>query len=165
MHCIRNRWGFGFYVLRLYTLSVETFIWSPDMQSGRLISYSWPDSIYEDPGSQLAVKLSWGTFLETTVLFCCVLHRSLEAGLSSTSTLQIPSEQGSLLRSVCVESLWDSSGINKLLKAACYDVVFFFFPRNWYRFFAGCCSVINILRLILRVVLISARLAEFAMFH
>lgn len=119
-------------------------------------------SYNEDPGSQLAVKLSWSTFLETAVLFCCVLHLSLEAGLSSASTLKMPSEQGSLLCSICVEGLWDCSGINKLLKAACYDL--FSFPRNLYRFFAGCCSVIIILRLILTVVLISALLAEFACF-
>lgn len=75
------------------------------MQSGRFISYSWPDFIYDDLGSQLAVKLSWSTFLETAVFFCCVLHLSLEAGLSSTSALKMPSEQGSLLCSKCVETL------------------------------------------------------------
>lgn len=125
MHCIRNRLGFGFYLLRLHTLSVGTLIWTPRVQSSRFVSYSWPDFMYEDPGPQLAVKLSWGTFLKTTALFCCVLHLSLKAGLNSAPALKMPSEQGSLLCSVCVESLWDSSGINKFLKAACYD---FFSP-------------------------------------
>lgn len=139
MHCIKNRWGFGFYLLRLlHSLSVGTLIGTPRVQSRRFISYSWLDFIYEGPGTQLAAKLSWSTFLETTALFSCVLYLSLETGLDSTSGLKVPSEQGSLLCSVLrvVRFQWNQ----KLLKAACYD---FFFPRNLYRFFAACCSVTN----------------------
>lgn len=53
---------------------------------------------------------------------CCTFPSRL--GSILPPVLKMPSEQGSLLCSMCVESLWDSSGINKFLKAACYDFFF-----------------------------------------
>lgn len=158
MHCIKNRWGFGFYLLRLlHSLSVGTLIGTPRVQSRRFISYSWLDFIYEGPGTQLAAKLSWSTFLETTALFSCVLYLSLETGLNSTSGLKVPSEQGSLLCSVLrvVRFQWNQ----KLLKAACYD---FFFLGICIGSLLHAAVLLIILKLILTLVLISALLAKFA---
>lgn len=77
----------------------------PKYRVADAVLYSWLNFMHVDPGTQLEMKLYWGAFLKTTVLFCNGVHLSFKVGSISTSTLKVPSVQGSLPCSMHVESL------------------------------------------------------------
>lgn len=121
LRCIIS--GVGSFLVLFFKIAclecIDTQLGPSEYRVADAIFYSWLDFVHEDPGTQLEMKLYWSAFLKTTVLFCSVVHPSLNVRSNSTSNLKMPSMQGSLLCSTCVESSWDFSGINKFLKATC----------------------------------------------